>query len=79
MRIVTLQNKKSKKMKRIYFNFKKIISLMSFAVFMLISQSCSDVLKEEVISGVGNDYINTPAGFNAAINSAYASDRKSVV
>ena len=62
-------------MKRIYFNFKKIVSLMSFAVFMLISQSCSDILKEEVVSGISNDYINTPAGFNAAINSAYASLR----
>ncbi len=62
-------------MKRTYFNLKKSIALMSFAVFMLISQSCSDVLKEEVISGVSNDYINTPAGFNAAINSAYASLR----
>ncbi len=48
---------------------------MSFAVFMLISQSCSDLLKEEIVSGIGNDYINTPAGFNAAINSAYASLR----
>ena len=48
---------------------------MSFVVFMLISQSCSDILKEEVISGIGNDYINTPAGFNAAINSAYATLR----
>jgi starch-binding outer membrane protein, SusD/RagB family len=62
-------------MKRTYFNLKKSITLMSFAVFMLISQSCSDLLKEEVISGVSNDYINTPAGFNAAINSAYASLR----
>ena len=62
-------------MKRIYFNLKKSITLMSFAVFMLISQSCSDLLKEEVISGVSNDYINTPAGFEAAINSAYASLR----
>ena len=48
---------------------------MSFAIFMLISQSCSDILKEEVISGIGNDYINTPAGFNSAINSAYATLR----
>jgi starch-binding outer membrane protein, SusD/RagB family len=67
--------KKDKTMKKTYLNFKKTIALMSFAVFMLISQSCSDVLKEEVISGVSNDYINTPAGFNAAINSAYSSLR----
>jgi starch-binding outer membrane protein, SusD/RagB family len=50
----------------------RFFSLMSF---LLISQSCQDVLKETVISGIGNDYINTPAGFNAAINSAYASLR----
>jgi hypothetical protein len=50
----------------------RFFSLMSF---LLISQSCQDVLKETVVSGIGNDYINTPAGFNAAINSAYASLR----
>jgi starch-binding outer membrane protein, SusD/RagB family len=50
----------------------RFFSLMSF---LLISQSCQDVLKETVVSAIGNDYINTPAGFNAAINSAYASLR----
>jgi starch-binding outer membrane protein, SusD/RagB family len=59
---------------------KKIFSIKSLrflclSTFLLISQSCQDVLKETVISGIGNDYINTPAGFNAAINSAYASLR----
>jgi starch-binding outer membrane protein, SusD/RagB family len=59
---------------------KKIFSMKSLRFFtlmsfLLISQSCQDVLKETVISGIGNDYINTPAGFNAAINSAYASLR----
>lgn len=42
---------------------------------MLVGQSCQDVLKENVISGISNDYISTPAGFNAAINSAYATLR----
>jgi starch-binding outer membrane protein, SusD/RagB family len=59
---------------------KKIFSIKSLrflclSTFLLISQSCQDVLKETVISAIGNDYINTPAGFNAAINSAYASLR----
>jgi starch-binding outer membrane protein, SusD/RagB family len=53
----------------------KSLRFFSFLSFLLISQSCKDVLKETVISGIGNDYINTPAGFNAAINSAYASLR----
>jgi starch-binding outer membrane protein, SusD/RagB family len=59
---------------------KKILSMKSLRFFslisfLLISQSCQDVLKETVVSAIGNDYINTPAGFNAAINSAYASLR----
>ena len=53
----------------------KTLTLSLFLAFMFIGQSCKDVLKETVISGIGNDYINTPAGFNAAINSAYASLR----
>ena len=48
---------------------------MSFSVFMLISQSCSDILKEDIIASISYDYLNTPAGFNAATNSAYASLR----
>ena len=59
-------------MKKTYIKSLKIITLISF---MMVGQSCEDTLKETVISGVGNDYINTPAGFNAAINSAYASLR----
>lgn len=59
-------------MKKTYIKSLKIITLISF---MMAGQSCEDTLKETVISGVGNDYINTPAGFNAAINSAYASLR----
>jgi starch-binding outer membrane protein, SusD/RagB family len=53
----------------------KSLRFLCLSTFLLISQSCQDVLKETVISGIGNDYINTPAGFNAAINSAYASLR----
>ncbi len=60
-------------MKKIYSI--KTLTISLFLAFMLIGQSCKDVLKETVISGISNDYINTPAGFNAAINSAYASLR----
>jgi starch-binding outer membrane protein, SusD/RagB family len=60
-------------MKKIYL--KKSLRFFSLFSFLLISQSCEDVLKETVVSAIGNDYINTPAGFNAAINSAYASLR----
>lgn len=59
-------------MKKTYIKSLKIFTLISF---MMVGQSCEDSLKETVISGVSNDYINTPAGFNAAINSAYSSLR----
>ncbi len=59
-------------MRKTYIKSLKIFTLISF---MMVGQSCEDSLKETVISGVSNDYINTPAGFNAAINSAYASLR----
>jgi starch-binding outer membrane protein, SusD/RagB family len=53
----------------------KSIRILSILAFLFLSQSCQDTLKEEVISSIGNDYINTPAGFTAAINSAYATLR----
>ncbi len=59
-------------MKKTYIKSLKIFTLISL---MMVGQSCEDTLKETVISGVSNDYINTPAGFNAAINSAYATLR----
>ncbi len=55
--------------------YKKSLKIFSLLAFMMVGQSCEDVLKETVVSGISNDYISTPAGFNAAINSAYASLR----
>lgn len=55
--------------------YKKSLKVFSLLAFMMVGQSCEDVLKETVISGISNDYISTPAGFNAAINSAYSSLR----
>jgi starch-binding outer membrane protein, SusD/RagB family len=59
-------------MKKTYIKSLKIFTLIAF---MLVGQSCEDTLKETIVSGISNDYINTPAGFNAAVNSAYASLR----
>ncbi len=53
----------------------KSLRILAVCGFMFVSQSCKDVLQENVISAIGNDYINTPAGFNAAINAAYAALR----
>ncbi|GAA0880181.1 hypothetical protein GCM10009119_31510 [Algoriphagus jejuensis] len=37
--------------------------------------SCSDYLEEDVISAIGNDYLNTPKGLNDGINAAYSTMR----
>lgn len=40
---------------------------------LLFGQSCSNsVLDEEVISNIGNDYLNTPTGFNDGVNATYS-------
>jgi starch-binding outer membrane protein, SusD/RagB family len=43
--------------------------------FLLMSTSCQDLLKEEVISNIGNDYMNTAKGFEDATKAAYSSLR----
>ncbi len=54
-------------------NFAKSLGVVAL---LLTNQSCSDkVLEETVISGIGNDYINTPKGFEDAAKAAYASSR----
>jgi starch-binding outer membrane protein, SusD/RagB family len=55
--------------------YNNLIKAFSVMVLMLFSQSCSKVLDETVVSGIGNDYINTAKGFNDASNAAYASLR----
>lgn len=54
---------------------KKSYKYIGLLAFMLIGQSCSDLLDEKVISNIGNDYINTPKGFEDAAKSAYSSLR----
>ena len=53
----------------------KSIRVLALLAFVLVGQSCDDVLKENVISSIPNDYINTPAGLNAAVNGAYSTLR----
>ncbi|WP_026630411.1 RagB/SusD family nutrient uptake outer membrane protein [Dyadobacter alkalitolerans] len=54
---------------------KKSYKYIGLMALMLMGQSCSDLLEEEVISSIGNDYINTPKGFEDAAKSAYSSLR----
>ena len=42
---------------------------------LLMSTSCQDLLKEEVISKIGNDYMSTAKGFEDATKAAYSSLR----
>ncbi len=59
-------------MKNIFSKYTKIGFL---SIALLGTQSCQDVLNEEVISQIPNDYINTAKGLDDAVNSAYASMR----
>ena len=54
---------------------KKSLKIFSLVAFMMVGQSCEDVLKETVISNIGNDYINTGKGFEDAVKAAYSSLR----
>lgn len=56
-------------MKKSYIKSIRVFSLLAF---MFVGQSCEDVLKETLISGIGNEYINTPKGFEDAAKAAYA-------
>jgi starch-binding outer membrane protein, SusD/RagB family len=58
-----------------YINFRKAITTLSVLAVLCVSQSCKGLLDETVVSGIGNDYINTPKGFNDASNAAYSALR----
>ncbi|RDV14701.1 RagB/SusD family nutrient uptake outer membrane protein [Pontibacter diazotrophicus] len=44
-------------------------------VLLMGAPACEDTLDEEVISRIGNDYMNTAKGMNDAVNAAYSSMR----
>lgn len=55
--------------------FKKSYKYIGLLAFMLMGQSCSDLLDEKVVSSIGDDYMNTPKGLEDAAKSAYSSLR----
>lgn len=41
-------------------------------LYACVTSSCSKLLKEDMRSGIPDNYLNTPEGFNAGVNSAYS-------
>jgi hypothetical protein len=56
-------------------NILKPIKVLGVMSMLLTTQSCKDLLDEKVVSGIGNDYMNTPKGFEDAVKAAYSSLR----
>src|SRR5690606_41467340 len=59
----------------IVHSMSKYTKVTLLGIALLAGQACEGILKEEVISNVGNDYLNTPAGLNDGLNAAYTSFR----
>ena len=53
----------------------KSFRILALSALLLSGQACKDILDEKVISLIGNDYINTPKGFEDASKAAYSSMR----
>jgi hypothetical protein len=58
-----------------HIELKKSFTVLCVSAMLLAGQSCKDVLDEKVISSIGDDYLNTTAGFNSTVNAAYSSLR----
>lgn len=58
-----------------YRNIIRPIRVLSLAAFLMMNQSCNDILDEKVISNIGNDYMNTTKGFQDAVKAAYSTLR----
>lgn len=56
-------------------NILKPVRVVGLAALMFAGQSCQDLLDEQVVSGIGNDYMNTAKGFEDAVNAAYSTMR----
>lgn len=58
--------------------FRKLSFLANIGLIGVVSlstQSCNDLLTENVVSRIGNDYINTAKGLNDATSAAYSTMR----
>jgi hypothetical protein len=62
-------------MKNIKINFKNWTKSAVLILGLSVAVSCDGSLDEEVISQIGNDYLNTPKGLDDGINAAYSSLR----
>ena len=47
----------------------------ALALSLSLAFSCQDALQEDVISAIGNDYMNTAKGMDDGVNAAYTSLR----
>jgi hypothetical protein len=63
-----------KKLSNIYL-MKSWVSSGALAFTLAFGFSCQDALQEDVISQVGNDYLNTAKGMEDGVNAAYTSFR----
>jgi starch-binding outer membrane protein, SusD/RagB family len=53
--------------------YSKVLKTGALAAALFVGQSCNvSVLDEEVVSGIGNNYLNTAAGFNDGVNAVYS-------
>jgi len=57
------------------YQLKSWITSGALAVSLILASSCQDALQEDVISRIGNDYMNTPKGLEDGVNAAYTSLR----
>ncbi|WP_241684962.1 RagB/SusD family nutrient uptake outer membrane protein [Cyclobacterium xiamenense] len=57
---------------RQFSNYSRI-GMMGAALFATVS--CEGILEEDVVSNIGNDYLNTPSGLNDGLHAAYSSLR----
>jgi hypothetical protein len=53
----------------------KVAKVGIVGAFLLAGQSCNNVLEENVVSLIGNNYINTPSGLTDAVSAAYTTSR----
>lgn len=53
------------------------LRVMALGALLVSVQSCSDsILDEQVISNIGNNYLNTTTGFNDGVNAVYSTLRE---
>jgi hypothetical protein len=62
-------------MKNLAINMNTWAKTTALAIGFAATVSCSGFLEEDVISQIGNDYLNTPKGLNDGINAAYSTMR----